>query len=155
MNTIRIFWPAGTVPDKGGFLNPKFSSEPGFRVVWPPITSSSIVLISPCEYRPDDVPRFTPVLQRFVGDAVISVNGIAPSDGEKPGDSGYVDFDIEARHHDGSPWGDPLDIMVLSAGGQRHIFLSLGLGHSVPRLQRREDNRLRNWRRSNQLWGQV
>jgi hypothetical protein len=50
-------------------------------LTWLPIHRDSIVLISASEYRQIGVQGDTPVIDRFLGDAPISINNIAPEEG--------------------------------------------------------------------------
>jgi hypothetical protein len=50
-------------------------------LTWLPIHRNSIVLISASEYRQIGVQGDTPVIDRFLGDAPISINNIAPEEG--------------------------------------------------------------------------
>ena len=76
-----------------------YVSSTVFRVSRPSIHSTSIVLISASECKTDNVQRFTPVFERFVGDAAITVRNIAPQEG-------FVDFWIDVD------WESPLDVTV-------------------------------------------
>jgi hypothetical protein len=63
--SIRVFWPAtnGTSP---------------FNFNWPPINANSVVLVTASEYDPAAMPDADGSARRFVGDATIRVNNIAP-----------------------------------------------------------------------------
>ncbi len=50
-------------------------------LTWTPIHRDSIVLISASEYRQIGVQGDTPVIDRFLGDALISISNIAPEEG--------------------------------------------------------------------------
>lgn len=99
MNTLRVIYHGIHTNPPGGILSSDYASPTIFRVTWPVIHSTSIVLISASEARSDDVPRFTPVIQRFIGEAPITVRNIAPQEG-------FVEFWIYAE------WKDPLDVAV-------------------------------------------
>jgi hypothetical protein len=64
--TIRKFWP-----------NP-FTGRESLNFNWPAINSDSVVLVTASEYVPQPNPPQAANLQRFIGDATISVDNIAP-----------------------------------------------------------------------------
>jgi hypothetical protein len=99
LNTLRIIYHGIRSRPSGGVLPTDYANVTVLRATWPPIHSTSIVLISASEVRTDDVQRFTPVFERFIGDAPITVRNIAPNEG-------YVDFWIFVD------WDEPLDIAV-------------------------------------------
>ena len=99
MNTLRVVYHGIHTNPPGGTLSSDYAVPTVLRVSWPVIQSTSIVLISASEARSDDIPRFTPVIERFVGAAPITIRNIAPQDG-------FVDFWIDVE------WADPLDVAV-------------------------------------------
>jgi hypothetical protein len=99
MNTLRVIYQGINSLPPGGAFSTTYISTTVLRVPWPVIHSSSIVLISASEVRSDDVPRFIPVFERFIGDAPITVRNIAPQEG-------FVDFWIYVE------WQEPLDVAV-------------------------------------------
>jgi hypothetical protein len=99
MNTLRVIYQGINSLPPGGTLSTAYVSTTVLRVPWSVIHSTSIVLISASEVRTDDVPRFIPVFERFIGDAPITVRNIAPQEG-------FVDFWIYVE------WQDPLDVAV-------------------------------------------
>jgi hypothetical protein len=78
-----------------------YATRTGFRIILDSIHSNSIVLISASECAPDqyNAQRITPVFNRWVGDAAIAVQNIAPQEG-------FVDFLIYVDSV------NPLDVMV-------------------------------------------
>jgi hypothetical protein len=68
-----------------------------YQLLWQQVTRKSVVLISAAEANPPELGAFTFVPSRFVGDAVFSVENIAPQDGS-------VIFVIDVR------WPDPLPL---------------------------------------------
>jgi hypothetical protein len=99
MNTLRVIYHGIHTNPPGDAFSTDYTSPTILRVTWPVIHSTSIVLISASEVRSDDVPRFIPLIERFIGDAPITVRNIAPQEG-------FVDFWIYAE------WKDPLDVSV-------------------------------------------
>jgi hypothetical protein len=99
MNTLRVIYHGINTNPPGDVTSSDYATPTVLRVTWPVIHSTSIVLISASEARSDDVPRFTPVIERFVGAAPITVRNIAPQEG-------FVDFWIYVE------WKDPLDVAV-------------------------------------------
>lgn len=100
MNSIRIIYKGIHSKPSGGLLSTDYVNWTILRVTWPPIHSSSIVLISASEcFFDDDVQRFTPVIDRKIGDASITVRNIAPQEG-------FVDFWIYVD------WENPINVMV-------------------------------------------
>jgi hypothetical protein len=99
MNTLRVVYQGINSDPPGGTFSTGYTSPTVLRVTWPVIHSTSIVLISASEVRNDDVPRFTPLIERFVGDAPITVRNIAPQEG-------FVDFWVYVD------WQEPLDVSV-------------------------------------------
>jgi len=99
MNTLRVIYHGINTNPPGDALSSDYATPTVLRVTWPVIKSTSIVLISASEARSDDVPRFTPVIERFIGDAPITVRNIAPQEG-------FVEFWIYVE------WKDPLDVAV-------------------------------------------
>ena len=99
MDTLRVVYRGIYSNPSGDFLATDYVNWTVLRVTWPPIHSTSVVLISASECRADDVQRFTPVFERFVGDAAITVRNISPQEG-------FVDFWIYVD------WEKPLDVAV-------------------------------------------
>ena len=99
MNTLRVIYQGINSLPPGGAFSTGYVSTTVFRVPWDVIHTTSIVLISASEVRSDDVPRFVPVFDRFIGNAPITVRNIAPQEG-------FVDFWIYVE------WQDPLDVAV-------------------------------------------
>jgi hypothetical protein len=73
MDTLRVIYRGIYSNPSGDFLATDYVNWTVLRVAWPPIHSTSVVLISASECRTDNVQRFTPVFERFVGDAAITV----------------------------------------------------------------------------------
>jgi hypothetical protein len=99
MDTLRVVYRGIHSKTSGDFLSTDYVNWTVLRVTWPPIHSNSIVLISASECRTDDVQRFTPFFERYVGDAPITVRNIAPQEG-------FVDFWIYVD------WEHPLNVAV-------------------------------------------
>jgi hypothetical protein len=99
MDTLRVIYRGIYSNPSGDFLATDYVNWTVLRVTWPPIHSTSVVLISASECRTDNVQRFTPVFERFVGDAAITVRNISPQEG-------FVDFWIYVD------WEKPLDVAV-------------------------------------------
>jgi hypothetical protein len=89
MDTLRVVYRGIHSKTSGDFLSTDYVNWTVLRITWPPIHSNSIVLISASECRTDDVQRFTPSIERYVGDAPITVRNISPQEG-------FVDFWIYA-----------------------------------------------------------
>lgn len=71
---------------------------------WPPIHKNSAVIITACEYSPDDTPTFVEGGRPNLGDATIFVTNVGPHNPE--GGDGGVEFYL---HVD---WPDPLNVAV-------------------------------------------
>jgi hypothetical protein len=99
MDTLRVIYQGIHSKPSSGPLASDYVNWTVLRVSWPPIHSTSIVLISASECRTDNIPRFTPIFERSVGDAAITVRNIAPQEG-------LVDFWIYVD------WENPLDVAV-------------------------------------------
>ena len=99
MDLLRVIYQGIYSKPSSGTFDTDYVSSTVFRVSWPSIHSTSIVLISASECKTDNVQRFTPVFERFVGDAAITVRNIAPQEG-------FVDFWIYVD------WESPLDVTV-------------------------------------------
>jgi hypothetical protein len=99
MDTLRVVYRGIHSKTSGDFLSTDYVNWTVLRITWPPIHSNSIVLISASECRTDDVQRFTPFFERYVGDAAITVRNISPQDG-------FVDFWIYVD------WEHPLNVAV-------------------------------------------
>jgi hypothetical protein len=93
INTIRILYP-GIHSETDGW-----SALTELQLTWPPIHRDSTVLISASEYRQDGVDNGVPVIDRFIGDAPITINNISPVEGQ-------VNFCINVD------FGSPLNIAV-------------------------------------------
>jgi hypothetical protein len=99
MDTLRVIYQGIHSKPSGGLLASDYVNWTVLRISWPPIHSTSIVLISASECSTDNIQRFTPIFERFVGDAAITVRNIAPQEG-------LVDFWIYVD------WENPLDVAV-------------------------------------------
>ncbi len=99
MDTLRVIYQGIYSKPSSGTLATDYVSVTVLRIIWPPIHSTSIVLISASECQTDNVQRFTPIFERFIGDAAITVRNIAPQEG-------FVDFWIYVD------WESPLDVAV-------------------------------------------
>jgi hypothetical protein len=75
INTIRILYPQ--IHSRVG----DYIGATKLTLTWLPIHRDSIVLISASEYRQIGVQGDTPVIDRFLGDAPISINNVAPEEG--------------------------------------------------------------------------
>jgi hypothetical protein len=93
INTIQILYP-GVHSKTGDYFT---LSE--LQLVWPPIHRDSIVLISASECQTIGVDNGVPVIDRYVGDAPITVCNISPREGQ-------VNFCLNVD------WGSPLTIAV-------------------------------------------
>jgi hypothetical protein len=104
MDTLRVIYqgihskPSATAEN---VTATDYATRTGFRIILDSIHSNSIVLISASECIPDqyNAQRFTPVFNRHVGDAAITVQNIAPQEG-------FVDYLIYVDSV------NPLDVMV-------------------------------------------
>ncbi len=99
MDTLRVIYQGIQSNTSGELLASDYINWTILRINWPPIHSTSIVLISASQCRTDAIQRFTPIFERFIGDAAITVRNIAPQDG-------FVDFWIYVD------WDKPLDVAV-------------------------------------------
>jgi hypothetical protein len=94
MDTLRVVYqgihskPSATAES----LATDYATRSVLRISWPPIHSTSIVLISASECRTDN-------FERFIGDAAITVQNIAPQEG-------FVDFWIYVNFE------KPVDVAV-------------------------------------------
>jgi hypothetical protein len=99
MISIRVIYQAIHSVPSGGTFSTDYVNQTIFRVTWPAIRSTSIVLMSASECSREDKRAFTPAFDRFVGDAPITVQNIASQEG-------FVDFRINVE------WEQPIDVAV-------------------------------------------
>jgi hypothetical protein len=102
MDTLRVIYQG--INSKGsGVLGSDYADlSGGLRITWPPIHSTSIVLISASQCRTDN-------FERFIGDAPITVQNIAPQEG-------FVDFWIYVNFE--KPVDVAVDLVVLDPPSQ-------------------------------------
>jgi hypothetical protein len=93
IQTIRILYPQ--IHSRVG----DYISATKLTLTWSPIHRDSMVLISASEYRQIGMQSGTPIIDRFLGDAPISISNIAPEEGMV---SFYITID----------WKNPIDVAV-------------------------------------------
>jgi hypothetical protein len=101
MYALRVIYQGIHSKSSGDLLATDYVNWTVLRVTSDSISSNSIVLVSAsqCSIDADTTRVFTPVIERFVGHAPITVRNIAPQDG-------FVEFWIYVD------WEKPVDIAV-------------------------------------------